>query len=436
MRLERPGRMVLGLYATYAYGHHPSAWRHSGSGGATPSSLSYFTHLARCAEEALLDFIFLADTPSVFNDERGGRSGRVVGLEPITLLSALASCTSHIGLIGTLSTTFNEPYNVARQIASLDHLSGGRAGWNIVTSSKHGAARSFGLDGLPTHIDRYGRAEEFVEVVNTLWHSWSHDAFIRDRVAGIYYRPEGRRPVAFEGKYLSVFGELNVEPCPQGRPVLVQAGASPSGVRLGARWADMIFTAASEYSEAERFIRTLERAMSDVKRVGKRPLVLPGVSVYGGKSRAEARARFDELLDLVHPEHAISMLSDQLGVDLSDRDPSLPLGNKMPASKGNQSKRERILAMAGADPKLTLIQLARKISVARSHLILVDSWDGVADSLVSWFNTGVCDGFNVMPPVLPEDLYGFVNEVIPRLQDRGVAARSQELGTLRDRVRA
>ncbi|WP_159803279.1 LLM class flavin-dependent oxidoreductase [Arthrobacter zhaoguopingii] len=434
MQAEPRRRMLLGAYITYAYGHHPAAWRHPGSEGAAPSSLSHYAALASTAEEGLLDFLFLADTPSVFNDERHGRSARVVGLEPLTLLSALAPLTRDIGLLATVSTSFSEPYNVARQFASLDHLSGGRAGWNIVTSSKEAAAASFGRPGLPAHAERYARAEEFVEVVCALWESWHPDAFVRDRETGRYYRPEARRPVSFHGRHVSAFGELNVEPPPQGRPVLVQAGASGPGLRLGARWADLIFTSASDLTKARHYKSALDAAMRQVGRKVPGPLVLPGVSIYGAETLAAAERRFAELNDLVHPEHALSMLSDQLGTDVTGFPSNQPLPTELPLSNGNLSKRAHILEIVRDEPNLTLEALSRRIAAARSHLVLIGSWDSVTDTLVEWFQSGVCDGFNLMPPVLPFDLEGVVAEIVPRLQRRGVFATSSPDGPLRRRL--
>lgn len=434
MRGSPERRMILGAYISYAYGHHPSAWRHRDSQGASPSSLDHFASLAAIAEEGLLDFLFLADTPSVFNDERQGRSGRVVGLEPLTLLSALAPLTRHIGLLATISTTFSEPYNVARQLASLDHVSGGRAGWNIVTSSKREAAASFGQAELPAHRERYARAEEFVEVVCGLWESWEANAFVRDRASGQYYLPEARRPVQFQGRHIAAFGELNVEPPPQQRPILVQAGASQPGLRLGARWADLIFTSAADLNEAKTYRAALNRVLQQVGRPPPIPLVLPGVSVYGAKTHAGAKQRFAELSELVHPDHAVSMLGDQLGADILGLPRDEPLPTDLTDSNGNLSKRARILQIARDEPELTLGQLARRIASARSHLVLVGSWDSVADTLVEWFESGVCDGFNLMPPVMPVDIRHFVDEVVPRLQARGVFTTSESSGPLRQRL--
>jgi homocitrate synthase NifV len=328
----------------------------------------------------------------VFNDDRVGHGGRVVGLEPLTLLSALAVSTSHLGLVATVSTTYTEPYNVARQLATLDHVSRGRAAWNMVTSSKVATAGNFGLPAHPDHAERYERAGEYLEVVRRLWDSWEDDALLRDKPTGRFYDPRRRHPPRFAGRHLRVDGELNVARPPQGHPVIVQSGSSEAGLDLAAHGADLVFTAQRDLSHAVAW-----------------------------------RA-------LLTPELGLSMLGDLLGgLDLDGVDVDGPLPRGLPPSNGNTSRRALIERLAYVDG-LTVRELYQRLTVARGHLTLVGSYDHVADELERWFRAGAADGFNVMPPLLPSGLDAFVGHVVPRLQARGLAAASYPDGTLRDRL--
>lgn len=424
------GGMVLGAYLSYAAGHHAAAWRHPRAVADGASDIGHLSRLVQTAERGLFDFVFLADTPSVFNDDQEGHGGRVVGLEPFTLLSALAMVTRDIGLIATASTTYTEPYNVARQLATLDHLSGGRAGWNLVTSSKAAAARNFGLDEHPQHATRYERAGEYLDAIRALWDSWEDDALLLDKGSGHYYDPGKRHPPNFRGRHIRVEGELNVARPPQGHPVIVQAGASEPGLDLAARGADLVFTAQGKQADAIAFANGLRARTASTRPQGKPPLILPGLSPYAAKSREEAFERNRSLEALIHPAHGVSMLEDMLGgVDLSGCDVDGPLP-ELPPSNGNQSRR-RLIEFMAKEEGLTIRQLYLRLTVSRGHLTVIGDYDDVADAMTEWYRSGAADGFNVMPPVLPGDLDEFVAHVIPRLRERGVFKDRYRPGTLR-----
>lgn len=425
--------MVLGGYLSYASGHHAAAWRHPLAVPAGASDVAHFQRLARTCEAGVLDFLFLADTPSVFNDDRVGHGGRVVSLEPLTLLSALAVSTSHLGLVATVSTTYTEPYNVARQLATLDHLSRGRAAWNLVTSSKVATAANFGLPAHPDHAERYERAGEYLEVVRRLWDSWEDDALLRDKPSGRFYDPARRHPPRFTGRRLRVAGELNVARPPQGHPVIVQSGSSDAGLDLAAHGADLVFTAQRDLAQAVALRSDLHRR-ARAARPGPAPLVLPGVSVYAAADDRAAQAQLAELDALLTPELGLSMLGDLLGgLDLDGVDVDGPLPRGLPPSNGNTSRRALIERLAYVDG-LTVRELYQRLTVARGHLTVVGSYDHVADELERWYRAGGADGFNVMPPLLPSGLEDFVEHVVPRLQHRGLVPTAYTDGTLRDRL--
>ncbi|KOX14262.1 nitrilotriacetate monooxygenase [Nocardiopsis sp. NRRL B-16309] len=425
--------MVLGAYLSYAAGHHAAAWRHPRAIADGASDIDHFVRLAATAERGLFDFVFLADTPSVFNDDSQGHGGRVVSLEPFTLLSALAMVTRDIGLIATASTTYTEPYNTARQLATMDHLSRGRAGWNLVTSSKVAAARNFGLDEHPDHAARYERANEYLDAVTALWDSWEDDALVRDKGSGIYYDPDKRHAPRFLGRHIRVEGELNVARPPQGHPVIVQAGSSEPGLDLAARGADLVFTAQSRMPDAVAFASGLRARTERVRPHARPPLILPGISPYTAATRKEALERYRSLESLIHPSHGVGMLGDMLGgLDLSGYDIDGPLP-ELPRSNGNQSRRRLIEAMA-RDEGLSIRELYLRLTVSRGHLTVIGDYDEVADAMTEWFRSGAADGFNVMPPVLPGDLDDFVDHVLPRLRERGVFKERYEPGTLRRKL--
>jgi alkanesulfonate monooxygenase len=359
------------------------------------------------------------------------RSATVASFDPLTLLPALAAVTEHIGLIATASTTYNAPYHIARKFASLDHISGGRAGWNVVTSSNPTEALNFGLDEHLEHATRYRRAREFFDAVTGLWDSWADDAFIRDIENGIYFDPDKMHVLDHEGEFLKVRGPLNVGRPVQGWPVIVQAGASDAGRQLAAETAEVIFSAGSG--------RTSDRAFyADVKiraaKLGRNPehlKILPGAFVVVGDSAQEAQDKRALLDSLVHYDSAIASLSNMLGTDVSGADPDGPLP-EIPESNASKSARERLVNLATRE-KLTVRQLAQRMG-GYGGLSFVGTPQTIADQMEERLMTEACDGFNIMFPFLPAGLDDFVDKVIPELQRRDLFRKRYEGKTLRDHL--
>jgi len=413
-------------------GHHEASWRHPLASPLPLTDVRFYQDVARRAEAGLFDSIFLADQLALGNDV--ARAGRT-WLEPITTLAALAGATSRIGLIATASTTYTEPYNLARQFASLDHISGGRVGWNIVTSWATDAAPNFGVDGLLDHAERYARGEEFMQVAKALWDSWADDAVIDDRAGGQYARPERIRPVNHAGRYYKVAGPLNLPRGPQGRPVFVQAGSSDTGRRFAARHAEAVFTAQMEKATARDFYADLKRLAAEQGRDPGQVLILPGLSPVIGSTEAEVQRIARELNDLSDPEVGRKRLSGRFGGhDFSHLPLDKVLAPEDFPDPGNvQAARSRTEVIVGLvrREKPTLRQLLGYMAGARGHFVTSGTPEQIADLIEDWFRDGAADGFNLMPPVLPAMLEVFVAEVVPLLQKRGLFRTTYGGETLR-----
>jgi alkanesulfonate monooxygenase len=412
---------------------HTGAWRYP---GAYPDSNFNFRHLqsfARKLEAAKFDAFFMADHLAVLNmpTEALKRSHTVTSFEPFTLLSALAASTEHLGLVATASTTFDEPFHIARRFASLDHISNGRAGWNIVTTSNPDAALNFGLDDHVEHDERYRRAREFYDVVTGLWDSFADDAFVRDVETGLYFDPERMHVLNHKGDHLSVRGPLNIARPVQGWPVIVQAGASDAGRQLAAETAEVVFAAGGEIGAAQAFYSDVKARMQALGRHPDHLKILPGAFVVVGDTVEEARAKRAKLDSLVHYDSAIASLSIALGVDASRFDPDAPLP-PIPDTNASKSGRERTIAIAERDG-LTVRQLAQRLG-GYSGAAFVGTAETIADEMQEWLETNACDGFNVMFPYLPGGLDDFVGQVVPELQARGLFRREYEGTTLRDNL--
>jgi len=413
---------------------HTGAWRYP---GAFPDANFNFAHLKRFTqtlERAKFDAFFMADHMAVLNMpvEALKRSHTVTSFEPFTLLSALSQVTERIGLMATGSTTFDAPYHIARRFASLDHLSNGRAGWNIVTTSNPDAALNFGLDEHMEHAERYARAREFFDVVTGLWDSWADDAFIRDPESGIYLDPEKMHVLDHKGKYLSVRGPLNIARPVQGWPVIVQAGASEPGRQLAAETAEAVFTAQPNIEVGRQFYADVKGRMAKLGRDPEHMKILPGCFVVVGDSVEEARAKRAKLDSLVHYANAIGSLSIALGHDASKFDPDGPLPDDIPESNASKSGRERAIALAKRE-NLTVRQLAQRLG-GHSGLAMIGTPKSIADEMEEWLTTRASDGFTVQFPYLPEGLDDFCNKVVPELQRRGIFRREYEGPTLRENL--
>jgi FMN-dependent oxidoreductase (nitrilotriacetate monooxygenase family) len=412
---------------------HTASWRYP---GGMPDANFNFAHLKRFAqtlEHGRFDAFFMADHLAVLNMpiEALKRSATVTSFDPFILLPALAVVTKHLGLIATASTTYNEPYHVARKFASLDHLSAGRAGWNVVTSGNPDEAMNFGLEAHVEHATRYRRAREFYDVVTGLWDSWADDAFIRDVESGVFFDPGKLHVLNYQGEFLKVRGPLNVARPIQGWPVIVQAGASEAGRRLAAETAEVIFAAGSNLANARAFYADVKGRMEKLGRNRDHLKILPGAFVVVGDTVDEARERRARLDSLVHYDSAIASLSIALGHDASRFDPDGPLP-ETPDTNASKSGRERAIDLARREG-LTVRQLAQRLG-GYAGLAFVGTPKTIADEMEEWLMTEASDGFNVMFPYFPAGLNDFVYRVVPELQRRGLFRREYEGRTLRENL--
>ena len=427
-------QLHLGLFI-YPGAHHIAGWRHPSTPAASVTGLDFYRNVAQLAERGKFDLFFVGDT--LFTREKDGRFfGRqsVSNLDPVSLLSALSSVTQKLGLVGTLSTTYHEPYEIATKYATLDHLSGGRAGWNVVTTWEDKASLNFSRDQAMAKADRYVRGREFIDVCTSLWDSQDDGAAIADAASGIRRDPLRARPVAHRGESFAVSGVLPVPRPVQGWPVLVQAGGSPPGLEFAALVAEAVFTAQTDFDLARAFRTSTHERMA---RYGRRPdevVIMPGLSPLLGSTEAEARRLEQELGDLVHPEVGIWMLSENLGFSLYDRDPDdlLPV-DAIRAAKKPTANADMLLTNAARE-KLTIAGSARLIARSRAHHSFVGTPEQLVDLMERWLLGGACDGFNVMPPYFPEQLGVFVEHVVPELQRRGLFREEYTGTTLREHL--
>ncbi|MBS0560538.1 MAG: LLM class flavin-dependent oxidoreductase [Proteobacteria bacterium] len=414
-------------------GIHTAWWRYPGAYPDANFNLQHLTRFIRKLEAGKFDAFFMADHLAVLNMPMSAlrRSGTATSFEPLTLLSALAMVTERIGLIATASTTFDAPYHIARRFASLDHISNGRAGWNVVTTSNPDAALNFGLAEHVEHDERYRRAEEFHQVVTGLWDSWADDAWLRDQESGLFFDPAKLHVLNHKGPSLSVRGPLNIARPVQGWPVIVQAGASEAGRSFAAATAEAIFASSRTIEDGRAYYADVK---ARVRAAGRNPdhvKILPGVLVIVGETRQEAEAKRALLDSLVHPDSSIPNLSIRLGVDASGFDLDAPLP-EIPQSNQSQSGRDALVRLARRD-NLTVRQLAQIVG-GYGGLQMVGTAEDIADAMAEWLHTGAADGFNVMFHTVPEGLDDFVDRVVPVLQRRGLFRREYEGVTLRDHL--
>ncbi len=431
--MSRSDQMHLGAFMR-PVSIHTAAWRYPGAWPDANFNFGHYQHFVRTLERGRFDAFFMADHLAVMNMPMPAlkRSATVTSFDPLTLLPALAVSTRHLGLIATASTTYNEPYHVARRFASLDHISGGRAGWNVVTSANPHEAMNFGRDDHMEHDERYRRAREFYEVVTGLWDSWADDAFVRDVESGVYFEPDKLHVLDHKGEYLSVRGPLNVARPLQGWPVIVQAGASEAGRQLAAETAEMVFAGPNALDDGRAYYADVKRRAVAAGRDPAHLKILPGAFVVVGDSLDEAREKKATLDGLVHPDSGIATLSVLLGADVSGFPLDQPLP-PLPPTNASQSSREKLTAMAERDG-LTVGQLASYVGGSFSVLELVGTPASIADDMQAWFEGEACDGFNVMFPFLPQGLDDFVERVVPELQRRGLFRTEYAGTTLRENL--
>ncbi|CAN5369626.1 LLM class flavin-dependent oxidoreductase [soil metagenome] len=412
---------------------HTGAWRYPGAIPDANFNFPALKKMIRKLEAGKFDAFFMADHLAVLNMpiEALKRSHTVTSFEPFTLLSALAAVTDHIGLVATGSTTFDAPYHVARRFASLDHISGGRAGWNIVTTSNPDAALNFGMDDHMQHAERYKRAREFYDVVTGLWDSFADDAFIRDVESGIFMDPDKMHVLDHKGTYLSVRGPLNIARPVQGWPVIVQAGASEDGKQLAAETAEAVFTGGGAIADAQKLYADIKGRMERLGRDRDHLKILPGAFVVVGDSVEEAKEKRALLDSKVHYANAIASLSINLGTDASGFDPDGPLP-EIPETNASKSGRQRVIDLAARE-NLTVRQLAQRLG-GYGGSAFVGTPKTIADQMEEWLVTEACDGFNIMFPFLPAGLDDFVDKVVPELQTRGIFRTEYEGNTLRENL--
>lgn len=416
-------------------GQHIAAWRHPDQPVDGATSFEFHKQLALTAERGLFDAYFLADGLAIaFGGGMEGGNARVAGFEPVTLFSALAPLTTHLGFIATASTTYEEPYNLARKFASLDLISGGRAGWNVVTTATESAAQNFNLDRQHPHALRYKRAGEFVEVVKKLWDSFEDDAFIRDRETGRFFDPNKVHYTNHRGEHFKVRGPLNVSRSPQGHPVVVQAGQSEDGRGLAAQTAEVIFTAHQHIETAQEFYRDIKARARGLGRNPDHLLVMPGVSPFIGRTLDEAKEKYERLTSLILEDDGLALIKGLTGgeLDLTGADLDGPLP-PTPPTEGMKS-RQALIRQIADENNFTIRQLYQWVASARGHFTIVGTPVTIADTLQEWFENEAADGFNILPPWLPTGLNDFVDLVVPELQRRGLFRTEYEGRTLRENL--
>lgn len=414
-------------------GHHEASWRHPDSSVERAHDIDFYVELAQKAEAAKLDGVFFADVPGLWAATPYRPTAH---LEPITRLAAIAARTERIGLIATASTTFYEPYNLARLFSSLDILSGGRAGWNIVTTQSDAVARNFSLTEMPSAEERYVRAQEFVDVVTKLWDSWEDDAILADRASGRYFDPDKVHAINHVGNHYQVEGALCAPRSPQGRPVYVQAGSSNNGRVFAARNAEAIFTAHQTLGDAKAFYDDIKTRAQKFGRNPDHVKILPGISAFLGDTEAEAKELQEYVNSLTVPAYGLGQLEGLAGISVRH----LALDEVVPvelfAGSGdvldNNRSRLQVVANIVERDRPTLRQLLHRLAGARGHHVVAGTPRQVADLITDWFHGGAADGFNVMPPLYPQLLDAFIERVVPILQERGIFRTEYAGSTLRE----
>jgi N-acetyl-S-(2-succino)cysteine monooxygenase len=427
--------MTLGVFFKNT-GHHIAAWRHP---DAQPDAGINIRHYAACAmtsERACFDFLFFADAAAVrdkTSNEVLSRSSQFTAyFEPTTLLSALAMVTKHIGLVATATTSYNEPYHVARKYASLDHISGGRAGWNVVTSGNASEAYNFGRDEHYGHAERYRRAREFVEVVRGLWDSWDDDAFRYDRESGLFFDPDKLHRLDHVGDFFKVRGPLNIARPPQGHPVIFQAGTSEDGRDLAAATAEGVFTSELTVEDSQDYYRDVKGRMQQYGRRPDEMRIMPGCTVFCAATEAEARDRYEYMQSLIDPLVGREYIAGLLGMDLADCPLDGPVPDR-PSPRSEMGNFKTIMKLARRE-SLSIRQLYLRLAGSHGKLCLIGSASQVADAMQDWFENRACDGFILQPSYMPGDLDHLAKVLIPELQDRGMSRTSYEGVTLRDNL--
>ncbi|WP_180022179.1 LLM class flavin-dependent oxidoreductase [Acinetobacter sp. YH16044] len=417
---------------------HVAGWRHPESRPQDHLNIDYAIELAKTAERGLFDAYFLADGLSVrWSSAVEGEKGlgdKGVGFEPVTLFAALSAVTQNIGFIATASTTYEDPYILARKFASLDHISKGRAAWNVVTTASADAAKNFNIQQHPEPKERYERADEFIEVTQKLWDSWEDDTFHYNKETGQFFDARKQHQPNHQGQYYQVLGALNVSRPPQGYPVIVQAGQSEDGRELAAKYAEVIFTAQQNLADAQAFYRDVKNRLVKYGRHADDLKIMPGVSIFVAKTAQEAQEKYDFLNSLIHPEVGLSLLSALAGgINLAKFDLDAPFP-KIEDADINFSSRQQMMIDIARKHNFSIRQLYQYIASARGHWTLIGTPEQVVDQLQEWFENDAADGFNILPPTTPAGLNDFVDLIVPELQRRGLFRTAYEGKTLRENL--
>ncbi|UIJ75868.1 LLM class flavin-dependent oxidoreductase [Acinetobacter sp. SH20PTE14] len=417
---------------------HVAGWRHPESRPQDHLNIDYAIELAKTAERGLFDAYFLADGLSVrWSSAVEGEKGlgdKGVGFEPVTLFAALSAVTQNIGFIATASTTYEDPYILARKFASLDHISKGRAAWNVVTTASADAAKNFNIQQHPEPKERYERADEFIEVTQKLWDSWEDDTFHYNKETGQFFDARKQHQPNHQGQYYQVLGALNVSRPPQGYPVIVQAGQSEDGRELAGKYAEVIFTAQQNLADAQAFYRDVKNRLVKYGRHADDLKIMPGVSIFVAKTTQEAQEKYDFLNSLIHPEVGLSLLSALAGgINLAKFDLDAPFP-KIEDADINFSSRQQMMIDIARKHNFSIRQLYQYIASARGHWTLIGTPEQVVDQLQEWFENDAADGFNVLPPTTPAGLNDFVDLIVPELQRRGLFRTAYEGKTLRENL--
>jgi FMN-dependent oxidoreductase (nitrilotriacetate monooxygenase family) len=421
--------MKLGLFLRPT-GHHVAAWRDEAADAE--GSFQHFLAMAQIAEDACFDMLFCADIATLWEGANDSlcRLGTIARIDPYTLLTAIGGQTRKIGVVCTGTTTYDQPFHVARRFASLDLVTGGRCGWNLVTSMQDSEARNFGsAEHLPKHL-RYKRAREFAEVVRGLWDSWEPDAFIRDKKSALFFDPQKLHFLEHQGDYFSVKGPLNVPPSPQGHPIMVQAGASDEGRELAAETADVIFAAHTGLEDAKAFYADVKGRMTKYGREPGHLKIMPGLNTFVGRTQDEAQEKFERLQDLIPPTVGVKMLSHYIGHDLTGLPEDGPLPDLPQKKAGNTTRTDLLVALARRE-NLSIRDLYKRVAGARGHYQIIGTPKTLCDMMQQWVEEGAADGFNIMPPSFPTGLTDFVTLVIPELRRRGLFRLEYTGATLR-----
>lgn len=423
-------QLNLGLFMM-GTGHHIASWRLPSAPRNAAEDFEFFNRIAAIAEKGKLDMLFFSDGLAF---DKHSHPAELVRFDPLTIIAALSVTTKNIGLVSTATTTYNEPFHLARKLLSTDHLNGGRTGWNLVTSYYQEEASNFSMKKHLDHSVRYQRAEEFVEVVKGLWNSWEDGAIINNQESGKYFDEHKLHSLNYEGDYFSVKGPLNSSRSPQGQPVIVQAGSSDAGVSLASRTADVIFTAQQTLGDAQQFYKKVKARVVEAGRSPDDVKIMPGISIYVAETELEAQAKFNRMQDLITPEVSIQILFEYLGeFDLSSYPLDGPLPDNIPETNGNKSRRKLLMDLAKRE-NMTIRDLAKYVAGSRGHRTIIGTPVQIADDMQNWFENEAADGFNLMLPSYPDSLVDFVDLVVPELQKRGIFRKEYKGATLRENL--